>query len=41
MLLALMGRKPKDVETVRYEARKRLCPATYKAHAKANDVLTG
>lgn len=36
---ALMGLKPKDVETVRDEARKKLCPAAYKAHAKTNDVL--
>ncbi len=36
---ALMGLKAKDVETVRDEARKKLCPAVYKAHAKANDVL--
>jgi len=36
---ALMGLKPKDVETVRDEARKKLSPGIYKAHAKVDDVL--
>lgn len=34
-----MGLRPTDVEVVRHEARKKLCPAAYKAHTKANDVL--
>lgn len=35
---ALMGLQVKDVETVRDEARKKLCPSAHKVHAKANDV---